>query len=186
MSEQGLIPGGLGGEASDPLEPSATRYLINLLREKLKVEADLPYEGLADDFTPGVPLNAGDTSDLFPFGFLPVIGDASTLEPPEGLDVWRETQKKSVDINFNYYLTEEILDLGKFLKGSRPETDLFEKTLNPVTIDTTALIARLGEMIDFGSLFALLPLLNDVPVIACSDIKPDEGDYRDINFDEIM
>ena len=86
----------------------------------------------------------------------------------------------------NIELPDEGEDLRKIIKDIDRKTLVVEKHQVPDGIDTGALIARLGEMIDFGSLFALLPLLNDVPVIACSDIKPDEGDYRDINFDEIM
>ena len=184
MSELGSISNVSGGDESDAFRLELEAFFASL--GNTGNGPSLPDGVNADNVALAVLLGAGDPPNLFSLGFSPVIGGAITSGIAGGIDRWLNMREYVKGKLINFELTDEGEDLSKIKKDIDWKKLVVEEHQVPDGINTEALIAWLGEMIDFGSLFALLPLLNDVPVIACSDIKPDEGDYRDINFDEIM
>ena len=61
----------------------------------------------ADNVALAMLFGTGDQPSLFPLDFPPVIGDASTLEPPEGLDRWVRPKR------IEYITTSRIISLKK-------------------------------------------------------------------------
>lgn len=162
------------------------RYWRSHLLAMIGDPPNFAFLGSADNVALTQLLEAGDPPNFLDLGFQPVIGGASTFGVAGGLDRLDKIRAYVEGNLINFELTDEGVDIRKIIKGIDWKTLSVEKHPRLDIIDPAALIAKLDEMIDFERLFALLPQLNITPVFNDRAKKGDGGDYRDINFDEIM